>query len=81
MPSYKLIYFDARGNVEPARLCFKQAEVEFEDVRVSREEWQNMKSGKYGSLFVLSRNVFFYIDDLLSNRLITHNSQPINRGM
>ncbi len=43
MPSYKLIYFQTRGRGETARLIFKQAGVEFEDVRLSRDEWLQYK--------------------------------------
>jgi len=46
MPSYKLLYFNARGAAELARLVFKQAGVEFEDFRFTREEWPNYKDGK-----------------------------------
>ena len=39
MPTYKLFYFDARGRAEPARLVFAQADVKYEDIRFTREEW------------------------------------------
>lgn len=44
MPSYKLIYFDARGRAETARIIFKLAGVEFEDKRIVLEEWADFKS-------------------------------------
>ena len=47
MPSYKLTYFNARGAAELLRLCFKQAEVEFEDFRIAIEEWPTFKPGTY----------------------------------
>ncbi|KAH3880158.1 glutathione S-transferase 1-like [Dreissena polymorpha] len=43
MTSYKLYYFEARGAAELARLIFKQAGVEFEDIRYSRDEWPHHK--------------------------------------
>ena len=46
MPSYKLIYFDARGRAETARIIFKLAGVEFEDKRIVLEEWADFKSSK-----------------------------------
>ncbi|XP_064391297.1 hematopoietic prostaglandin D synthase-like [Halichondria panicea] len=55
MPTYKLTYFNIRGRVEIIRLIFKQAGVEFEDVRVSQgEEWLKLKpSMPYGTIPVL----------------------------
>ena len=43
MPSYKLTYFNARGRAEGARLVFAQAGVEYEDKRVTMEEWAQLK--------------------------------------
>ena len=43
MPTYKLIYFNARGGAELARFIFAQAGVEYEDVRVERENWPALK--------------------------------------
>jgi len=41
--SYKLTYFNARGLGEPIRMIFAQAGVEYEDVRVGRAEWRQLK--------------------------------------
>lgn len=49
-PKYVLTYFDIRGRGEVTRLLFKVAGVEFEDKRLTFEEWgkekENMKSGE-----------------------------------
>jgi hypothetical protein len=39
MPHYKLYYFNARGNAEVVRLVFAQAGVEYEDIRLTSEQW------------------------------------------
>ena len=43
MPQYKLTYFNGRGRAEVSRLIFAQAGVEYEDKRVSSEEWGQLK--------------------------------------
>jgi len=42
--SYKLTYFDGRGRAEIIRLILTQADVPFEDVRISREEYAQRRS-------------------------------------
>ena len=43
--TYKLTYFDAKGRAEIARFIFAQAEVKYEDVRLTYngEEWAKLK--------------------------------------
>lgn len=54
MPNYKLVYFQGRGRAEICRLIFAQAGVEYEDARLSGEEWQKVKpTTPYGSIPVL----------------------------
>ena len=43
---YKLYYFDVRGGGEAIRMLLKYAKKPFEDVRVSMEQWQTMKSSQ-----------------------------------
>ena len=44
MATYKLIYFNSMKRAEIIRMIFKQAGVEFEDVRISQEEeWLKLK--------------------------------------
>ena len=43
MPDYKLIYFNGRGRAELIRLLFAQAGVKYEDKRITREEWAEIK--------------------------------------
>ncbi|XP_050412519.1 S-crystallin SL11 [Patella vulgata] len=51
MPKYKLYYFNLRGRVELARLCFVAAGVEFDDVRIPIDKWSQVKSTTpYGEL-------------------------------
>ena len=54
MPTYKLIYFESRGRAEVIRFIFAQAEVQYEDKRVTQEEWAKLKPNTpYGTLPVL----------------------------
>ena len=43
MAKYTLIYFNGRGRAEVTRLVFAQAGVEYEDRRLTYEEWEEMK--------------------------------------
>ena len=42
-PKIKLTYFNLEGRAELTRMILAQAGVEFEDVRLKREEWLAMK--------------------------------------
>lgn len=54
MPTYKLYYFNSRGNAEAIRLIFAQAGVKYEDVRLSSEQWVEFKpKTPYGTMPVL----------------------------
>lgn len=58
MSQHKLTYFNIRGLGEGARLIFHQAGVEFEDNRLSREDWPSLKpsafSRKFSAQFLLN---------------------------
>ena len=45
MTKIRLIYFNARGRAELSRLILAQAGQEYEDVRISKDEWPAMKPG------------------------------------
>ena len=71
MPSYKIVYFNARGAAEISRLVLAAAGAEYEDERVEREDWPSKKPGK--PLFTshsfacwLIFHVFFYFSGTLS---------------
>ncbi|KAK5972282.1 Glutathione S-transferase [Trichostrongylus colubriformis] len=54
MPHYRLIYFDARGRAEVTRQLFLLAGQEFDDVRLSHDEWPKHKAEMpFGQLPVL----------------------------
>ena len=46
MPVYKLMYFPARARGELARLLFAAAGQDFEDQRLTFEQWGPVKSSK-----------------------------------
>ena len=44
MGGFKLTYFNARGRAEVIRLLLKAGNKEFEDVRITKEEWPELKA-------------------------------------
>ena len=49
MPTYKLYYFKLRGRAEAARMLFKLAGVDFEDIRLDQKtEWPEFKNSECG---------------------------------
>lgn len=46
MANYKLVYLNYRGRAELIRFIFAQASVEYEDDRISPEEWQSCRQCK-----------------------------------
>ncbi|MCP9265871.1 Glutathione S-transferase 1 [Dirofilaria immitis] len=57
MEHYKLIYFNGRGRAEVIRLLFAQANVRYEDIRITREEWSTLKpKTPYGHVPLLNVN-------------------------
>ncbi|WAR25197.1 HPGDS-like protein [Mya arenaria] len=54
MPSYKLTYFNVRGRAELARYLFLAAGRDFEDYRIQREDWPELKpKTTFGQLPIL----------------------------
>ena len=54
MPNYKLTYFNGRGRAEVIRLLFEVAGVKYEDVRIEREAWPELKPSRFVSFVTLS---------------------------
>ena len=44
MSGYKLYYFNVRGRAEICRLAFAASNTEFEDIRMTHEEWAKQKA-------------------------------------
>lgn len=45
-PKFKLSYFNVKALAEPIRLLFAYGGVDYEDIRVSHEEWVVLKPSK-----------------------------------
>jgi hypothetical protein len=50
MSQYKLTYFNLRARGELARLLFAAAGVEYEDIRLEKAQWLELKPSKHRSL-------------------------------
>lgn len=64
MPQYKLTYFQLRGKAEAIRMTLSIAGVEFEDVRVSIDDWvSKLKNCEYTAQFwLILHNSIAYAD-------------------
>ena len=75
--SYKLTYFNSRGAAEVARLLFAVAGVEYEDKRVTSEEWAEMKDSMYVCLSIY--HFFFVYPSIIQFKLkILYLAQTFN---
>lgn len=43
MPEYKVFYFNVKALGEPLRFLLSYGNINFEDVRITREEWPALK--------------------------------------
>ncbi len=48
-PKVKLVYFKTEGRAEVIRIILSQAGVDFEDKRLSKEEWEAMKPSEWST--------------------------------
>ncbi len=52
-PKVTLTYFGVRARAELIRLILKAGEIEFEDKRISQQEWPEIKPSELQALAVL----------------------------
>ena len=53
MTKYKLTYFNIRARAEASRMMFALADQEYEDNRIPRETWQDLKPSKFNPAHVM----------------------------
>lgn len=51
-PTHKLTYFNFKGLAEPIRFLLNYGGIEFEDVRIDRENWPQIKESVFLFNFV-----------------------------
>jgi hypothetical protein len=51
-PTYKLTYFNVKALGEPIRFLLSYGGIEFEDHRIEKEEWPQLKPCKFSHILV-----------------------------
>lgn len=46
MPEYKIIYFNVKALAEPMRFLLAYGKIEWEDVRIEKDDWPAIKPSK-----------------------------------
>lgn len=52
-PKFKLSYFNVKALGEPIRLIFAYGGIEYEDIRVTQEEWAVLKPSNFNQFACL----------------------------
>uniref|UniRef100_A0A8C4Q7I6 GST N-terminal domain-containing protein n=1 Tax=Eptatretus burgeri TaxID=7764 RepID=A0A8C4Q7I6_EPTBU len=55
--TYKLVYFNARGRAELARLVLAQAGIRYTDKRIELDEWKDLKPGETRTVQTRNRHL------------------------
>ena len=58
MPSYKLTHYNTTGLAEVTRYMFKLKNVPFEDVRLTREQWLELKPSEWNRACIYISSMF-----------------------
>jgi hypothetical protein len=56
-PTYKLTYFNVKGLGEPIRFLFAYGGIEFEDFRIEKQEWPQIKPCKSSQTLVCTLTI------------------------
>lgn len=77
-PTFKLFYFDFKALAEPIRYLFAYGGQEYEDVRISREEWPVLKPSKWVYLRVLQNKSLIVRNSVISINVCMYFNFEVN---
>ena len=72
-PTYKLSYFNVKGLAEPIRFLLSYGGIEFEDHRIEKEEWLQLKPCKSSQILVCTLTLS--MDGVVSCAVLIQQSQ------
>lgn len=61
--NYKVIYFNVKALAEPLRYLLSYGGIEFEDIRITRDEWPALKASKI-------KNILYKKDIIIHDQII-----------
>lgn len=65
MPEYKITYFNVKALAEPMRFLLAYGNIDFEDVRIEKENWPAIKDSKFVIFLILKS--FSFPKNLINN--------------
>lgn len=69
MPAYKIIYFNVKALAEPMRFLLAYGNIDFEDVRIEKEDWPAIKD---------SKSITYWICTQKKSNLMHERTSPVN---
>lgn len=79
MCTYKLTYFNVKGVGEPIRMILSYAGKKFEDVRIEKDEWLQLKPSKYLCFLFINLGITSYYKKVIRIMAFLYLETPFGK--